>query len=44
MAKEKKQDPTKCPHARINRILDDWECTDCNAEFVPKDNKHKTKR
>lgn len=38
-----KKDPKHCPHASIHRVIDDWLCIDCGAEFVPKDNSHKTK-
>lgn len=36
-------DPTKCSHARINRVFDSWFCNRCGAEFKPVNFKHRTK-
>jgi acetone carboxylase gamma subunit len=40
--RDKRPDPTTCPHASINRVLDEWICNECGAEFVPKNPDHKT--
>lgn len=37
------KDPRHCAHARINRVVNQWTCNECGAEFVPKNHRHRTK-
>ncbi len=39
----KRPDPTTCPHASINRVLDSYLCNACGAEFRPVKAKNVTK-
>ncbi len=40
--RHKRPDPTTCPHASINRVLNEWLCNECGARFVPVNPKHET--
>ena len=35
-------DPERCPHVRVNRVLNRWKCDVCGAEFAPVNPKHRT--
>jgi ribosomal protein L37AE/L43A len=38
-----RKDPEHCAHRQVNRVMDSWVCTDCGAEFKPKEPKYNTK-
>jgi hypothetical protein len=37
-----RNDPAKCPHYSINRVLDQYFCTVCGAKFIPTNSEHRT--
>jgi hypothetical protein len=38
-----RKDPEHCTNARISRVLNSWFCSECGAEFEPKNPRHRTK-
>lgn len=37
------KDPRHCAHRTIHRVINHWYCVECDAAFVPKNPRYKTK-